>query len=69
MVNLTSGGVASRLAAPAAGRQVVDVRMSIVQRIFQCSTGIEDRGAMLGAERSDDWLAPVLTAATITHSV
>ena len=69
MVNLTSGGGAGRLAAPAAGRQVVDVRMNIIQRIFQCSTGIEDRGAMLGAEGSDDRLVLVLTAAAITHSV
>jgi hypothetical protein len=43
--------------------------MSIVQRIFQRSTGIEDRGTMLGAERGDDQLVPVLTAAAVTHPV
>src|SRR6266540_7061581 len=69
MVDVTSGGVAGRLAAAAAGRKKMNVSMSIIQRIFQCSTGIQDSGAMLGAEGGDDRLTPILTAAAITHPV
>ncbi len=69
MVGVTTGGVAGRLAATAAGRKKMKVSMSIIQRIFQCSTGIPDSGAMLGTEGGDDRLTPILTAAAITHSV
>ena len=69
MVNVTRGGVAGRLAATAAGRKEVDISMGIVQRIFQCTARVQNSGAMLGAERGDDRLASVLTAAAVTHPV
>lgn len=69
VVNATSGGVAGRLAAAAAGRKEVDMSMGIVQRVFQCTARVQNSGAMFGAERGDDWLASVLTAAAVTHPV